>query len=82
MFSTLADCHKGIIGVFVTGFILEQTNNNWVAVFMLTASLCAISLVLWLLFAKTEVIDFDREGQFVEIKGDKEVAELEKTRVM
>jgi hypothetical protein len=54
---------QGIIGVFVTGFILKQTDNNWVVVFMVTASLCGLSWILWLLFVHTEFIDFDRNNQ-------------------
>eukprot|EP01127_Copromyxa_protea_P010256 TRINITY_DN2489_c0_g1_i2.p1 TRINITY_DN2489_c0_g1~~TRINITY_DN2489_c0_g1_i2.p1 ORF type:complete len:486 (+),score=78.80 TRINITY_DN2489_c0_g1_i2:174-1460(+) len=61
----------GILGVFVTGYILETTNNNWVAVFMLTAAICGVSLILWLLYVRVETIEFDKRNSF-EVIGDED----------
>jgi len=54
----------GIVGVYFTGFILDSTNENWSIVFLLAASIYLVSMVLWLIFAKAEQIDFDKEKPY------------------
>jgi len=49
----------GIFGVYITGFILDKTNNNWSIVFLLASSIYLLAAVFWNLFAKAEQIDFD-----------------------
>jgi len=46
----------GIIGVTVTGMILQATNNDWALVFQLGAGVTLFGLVFYLLFASGEKI--------------------------
>ena len=43
----------GIIGVFVSGLILQWT-GSWILVFQVAAAINVIGLVFYLLFARTE----------------------------
>jgi ACS family sodium-dependent inorganic phosphate cotransporter len=43
----------GIVGVTVSGFILDAT-GSWATVFALAAAIYAVGLVVWLLFATGE----------------------------
>ena len=43
----------GIIGVIITGFILEST-GSWMLVFQLAAAVSLVGLVAFLLFSKAE----------------------------
>jgi MFS family permease len=43
----------GIIGVFVSGLILQWT-GSWILVFQLAAAINVFGLVFYLLFARTE----------------------------
>lgn len=46
----------GIIGVSVTGVILDRTNNNWAAVFNLAIAFYALGFVVFNLFATAELV--------------------------
>ena len=43
----------GIIGVFVSGLILEMT-GSWIIVFQVAAAINVFALVFYLIFARTE----------------------------
>jgi len=49
----------GIIGVSITGYILDHSNHNWSIVFLLAAVIFIIAGILFLIFGKGEQIDFD-----------------------
>jgi len=53
----------GVIGVFLTGFILDETNDNWSIVFLFMAGLSMLGVVVWLIFLRTDPIDFDDEEE-------------------
>lgn len=46
----------GMIGVYLTGLILDVTNNNWNVVFSLSALISAFGSVAWTLMSGDEVI--------------------------
>jgi len=46
----------GIIGNSVTGWILENTNENWKFIFWIIAAVYAIGAVVFVIFAKGEVV--------------------------
>ena len=41
----------GIIAVAATGFILEQTNNSWCVVFLISSGVYLFGCIVWILFA-------------------------------
>ena len=48
----------GIIGVWMTGWLLDVTHQNWVVVFSLAAVICVVGSVVWVLWCGSEpVID-------------------------
>uniref|UniRef100_A0A6B2L4Z0 Major facilitator superfamily (MFS) profile domain-containing protein n=1 Tax=Arcella intermedia TaxID=1963864 RepID=A0A6B2L4Z0_9EUKA len=49
----------GIVGVYITGFILNET-QNWDIVFLLAASIYFVAALSFLFFSKAEKIDFDQ----------------------
>jgi len=53
----------GIVGVYITGTILDHTNHNWAVVFTLAAAVYVGGLIVWLLFARGDPIDFDEDPQ-------------------
>jgi len=58
-FSNTTATIPGIIGVSLTGFILDNSNHNWAIVFLLAAFIYIFSSILFVIFAKGESIDFD-----------------------
>jgi len=50
----------GIVGVYITGIILDNTNNNWAIVFTLTAGINVFGSIIWIIFASGEPVDFDK----------------------
>jgi MFS family permease len=51
----------GIVGVTLTGYILDVSNHNWSIVFLLAAIIYIVPAVLYCFIAKGEIIDFDEE---------------------
>jgi len=60
--SALFGSLPAIIGVFSTGIILQWTDNNWSVVFLLSAVISLLSVVIYYIFSKSEPIDFDGTG--------------------
>jgi len=60
-FANVIGTLPGILGVYVTGLLLEETNDDWSAIFLLTAGLCLFAAVIWFIFARTDPVDFDEE---------------------
>jgi len=58
-FSNTSATIPGIIGVSLTGFILDSSGHNWAIVFLLAAFIYIVSSILFVIFAKGESIDFD-----------------------
>jgi MFS transporter, ACS family, solute carrier family 17 (sodium-dependent inorganic phosphate cotransporter), other len=46
----------GIIGVWLTGFLLDITNHNWAVVFSLAAIICVIGSIVWVKWCGVEPI--------------------------
>jgi len=61
-FSNTTATIPGIIGVSLTGYILDSSHQNWSIVFLLAASIYIAAAVLFLFFAKGETVDFDDEN--------------------
>jgi len=51
----------GIAGVYLTGFISDRTSNPWTIVFLIATSIYLFAMVIYILFAKAEQIDFDKD---------------------
>eukprot|EP01125_Pyxidicula_operculata_P018585 TRINITY_DN6612_c0_g1_i2.p1 TRINITY_DN6612_c0_g1~~TRINITY_DN6612_c0_g1_i2.p1 ORF type:complete len:474 (+),score=79.03 TRINITY_DN6612_c0_g1_i2:49-1470(+) len=56
-FSNALGSLPGIFGVFLTGYILQVSDNDWSIVFTMTTSLYLFTLFLYLIFAKSDRID-------------------------
>jgi len=52
----------GMTGVYITGLILDRTNDNWAIVFTIAAAIYIFGIEVWLLFVSGEPIDFDKES--------------------
>jgi len=50
----------GIAGVYLTGYILNATDNNWSIVFLLAAGIYLFAMIVWNIWAKAEQINFDK----------------------
>eukprot|EP01124_Arcella_intermedia_P033297 TRINITY_DN7943_c0_g1_i1.p1 TRINITY_DN7943_c0_g1~~TRINITY_DN7943_c0_g1_i1.p1 ORF type:complete len:451 (+),score=58.99 TRINITY_DN7943_c0_g1_i1:123-1355(+) len=55
----------GIVGVYLTGYILNVSNNNWNIVFLLAASLSFLAAIIFTIFAKGELLDFDDDEKII-----------------
>jgi len=51
----------GIIGVSLTGYILDVSHHNWSIVFLLAAAIYILAAVLFVIFATGETADFEDE---------------------
>jgi len=61
-FSNTTATIPGIIGVSLTGYILDSSHQNWSIVFALAAAIYIAAAILFLIFAKGETVDFDDEN--------------------
>jgi len=55
----------GIIGVYLTGFILEQTDEKWDTVFILAAAVFGLAEIVFIIFAESKEIDFEARNRMV-----------------
>jgi len=51
----------GVVGIYLTGWILQITGNDWKSVFLLAAALAVAGVLLYLFFVRTEEVDFDEK---------------------
>jgi len=58
-FANVVGSLPGIVGVYLTGWILEETRDNWSVMFLLTGGMCVVAVILWVIFLRTDPIDFD-----------------------
>jgi hypothetical protein len=62
----------GIVGVYITGYILERTDYNWSIIFLLAASMYIIAAFLYIGWSEAEQIDYcEQERLKLEKVGDK-----------
>jgi len=54
----------GIVGVTLTGFILDVSNHNWSIVFLLAAFMYLVPSIIYCFLAKGEIIDFDESPRY------------------
>jgi len=52
----------GILGAWLTGWMLAQTGNNWASVFMLAAAIAVAGLISFLILVRGKPVDFDSRG--------------------
>lgn len=52
----------GIVGVYLSGWMLQQTNDNWSSIFLLASAVAVAGCVLYLILGTADPIDFDRRG--------------------
>lgn len=51
----------GVVGVYLTGYMLEATGNYWPSVFLLAASISFVGGVVFLIWANSDPVDFDKK---------------------
>jgi len=60
-FANVVGSLPGIVGVYMTGYLLEVTGDDWSVVFFITGGLCVLAGVVWVIFVQTDPVDFDEE---------------------
>jgi len=65
-FSNTTATIPGIIGVSVTGYILDHSNHNWTIIFLLAAFIFLIPGITFIFLAKGEEIDFGDQQNYVQ----------------
>jgi len=51
----------GIVGVYLTGWMIEVTGRDWRSVFLLAASIATLGGIIYIIFVRTHEIDYDKK---------------------